>query len=215
MDTLAYILTKWNIGYSDLTKMPIEIPNTGRVDLARLFGELGFEIGAEIGVERGIFSETLCVNNQGVKLFCVDYWDWYDDYHHSMAKDGHLPRAYKQAQKRLKPHHNVVLVKDFSMRAVRKFEDGSLDFVYIDANHEMPWVMEDIVYWSDKVRSGGIVAGHDYIRFKNKKYVCHVIQATNLYTHAVGISPWFLLGTRAKEKGQIRDNSRSWFWVKP
>jgi len=214
MDTLDYILTKWNIDLEKQTRMPIEIPNVNRVDLARLFGELGFDVGAEIGVERGLYSETLCVNNQGLKLFCVDFWDWYDDYNHTIGKDGHLPRAYKQAQKRLKPH-NVVFVKDFSMRAVRKFENESLDFVYIDANHEMPWVMEDIVYWSEKVRPGGIVAGHDYIQFKNKKYLCHVINATHLYTYAMKIKPWFLMGTKAKIKGQIRDNSRSWFWVKP
>lgn len=211
-DTLQYILDKYNLDLEKRRKMPIEIPNTGRVDLAKLFGELGFKVGAEIGVEYGKYSEILLTSNHGLKLFCVDFWDSYPDYHHSI-NDGHLPDAFTRAKAVLKPH-NVTFIKNFSMRAVRQFKDESLDFVYIDANHEMPWVMEDIVHWSDKVRPGGIVAGHDYIEFKNKKYTCHVKQATHLYTHAMKISPWFLLGTKAKIAGQTRDNCRSWFWVK-
>lgn len=212
METLAYILDRWQIDPTAYKRMPIEIPNAGRTDLAKLFGELGFKIGAEVGVERGIFSEVLCTHNYGLKLFCIDYWDSYPEYLHPI-NDGHLAGTYKQAKDRLKPH-DATLIKKFSMDAVRDFKNESLDFVYIDANHELPYVMEDIVYWSDKVRPGGIVAGHDWIKFKNKKYTCHVIEATKWYTHAAKISPWFLLGTRAKVPGQVRDNSRSWFWVK-
>ena len=48
------------------------------------------------------------------------------------------------------------------MDAVKDFADRSLDFVYIDANHEPQFVEEDIREWSKKVKVGGIVSGHDY-----------------------------------------------------
>jgi hypothetical protein len=37
-----------------------------------------------------------------------------------------------------------------------------MDFVYIDARHDYESVKEDLHAWFDKVRPGGILAGHDY-----------------------------------------------------
>lgn len=212
MDTLKFILDKWDID-PDQPKMPIEIPNVGRNDLAKLFGELGFKVGAEIGVLTGLYSEVLCTNNQGVQLFCVDPWAGYPGYSKVPIRKRTWGSAYIEAKSRLKPY-NTTLVRKTSMRALKYFENESLDFVYIDANHELPYVMDDIIWWSEKVRPGGIVAGHDYIKFKGKRHTCHVIEATHWYTYLKGIKPWFLLGTKAKIKGQTRDISRSWFWVK-
>lgn len=48
-------------------------------------------------------------------------------------------------------------------KAVSLFEDGSLDGVFIDADHTYEAVKKDIENWTPKVRSGGILAGHDYI----------------------------------------------------
>ena len=91
------------------------------------------------------------------------------------------------------------------MDAVKDFEDGSLDFVYIDGNHDFKNVANDIVEWQKKVRVGGIVAGHDYRRHKpHLTYQCHVVDVVNAYTYAFGINPWFVL------QG---DKSPSWFWV--
>lgn len=39
----------------------------------------------------------------------------------------------------------------------------SLDFVYLDARHDYESVVEDLEAWFDKVRPGGILAGHDYL----------------------------------------------------
>jgi predicted O-methyltransferase YrrM len=37
-----------------------------------------------------------------------------------------------------------------------------LDFVFIDANHSYAAVTEDLMHWTPAVKSGGLVAGHDY-----------------------------------------------------
>lgn len=42
------------------------------------------------------------------------------------------------------------------------YDDASLDFVFIDADHGYHAVAQDIDAWRPKVRSGGILAGHDY-----------------------------------------------------
>ena len=101
------------------------------------------------------------------------------------------------------------------MDIVKTLKDDSLDFVYLDANHEDPYITEDIVEWSKKVRSGGILAGHDYFRQRGRaEHQYKVIEATNKYAEENGIKPWFILGSAAKTPGLVRDASRSWFWVK-
>ena len=49
-----------------------------------------------------------------------------------------------------------------SNEAVKQFKNKSLDFVYIDANHNKEFVKEDIEIWYPKVKIGGIIGGHDY-----------------------------------------------------
>jgi hypothetical protein len=49
-----------------------------------------------------------------------------------------------------------------SEKAILKFPDNSLDFVYIDGDHSYDAVLLDIILWHRKVKDGGILAGHDY-----------------------------------------------------
>jgi hypothetical protein len=197
--------------------MPTEIPNVGRVEgypsLAGLFRELGFKTGAEIGTERGIYARELCEQNPGVHLYCVDMWKVYPFYRDYSNNQGKLDRYHEEWTQRMKPY-NATAINKSSMEAVKDFADGSLDFVYIDANHELPFVVQDIFYWSRKVRAGGIISGHDYYETKSVKSRCHVVPAVTAYTRAFWIRPWFVLGTKAINPGEVRERSRSWMWVK-
>lgn len=49
-----------------------------------------------------------------------------------------------------------------SLEAVKAFDDGSLDLVFIDGSHLEPDVRDDITAWRPKVRPGGLLSGHDY-----------------------------------------------------
>jgi hypothetical protein len=218
MNTLEYILKKFNLSYSRRTQMPLELPNYGRNNLAELFYELGFTSGVEIGAEAGVYSEILCKANPNLKLYSVDPWKIYGDYRNHVDEKN-LQNAYEKAKVRLAPY-NCELIKAFSMDAVKLFEDDSLDFVYIDGNHDFPNVTNDIHEWSKKIRKGGIVSGHDFMNFKSNRdklghetrmHVCAVVPA---YTRAYEIRPWFVVGAQAKIPGTIRDTSRSWMWVK-
>jgi hypothetical protein len=52
-----------------------------------------------------------------------------------------------------------------SVDASRMYEDGSLDFVMLDADHTLQSVRDDIAHWWPKVQKGGVLAGHDFSHY--------------------------------------------------
>jgi len=192
---------------------PRDIPNVGRDDLAQLFASLNFTRGVEVGTELGYYAETLCQANPQLDLHCVDPYFAYREYrdHKSQTK---LDAMFEQAQARLAPYH-VTFHRLMSTAAYVDFADGSLDFVYLDANHSLPYVIADIHAWLPKVKRSGIFAGHDYIRRNNgKRYQCHVVEAVYAYTQSYMIQPYFILGAKNDPIGHGREAIRSFFWVK-
>ncbi len=213
-DILNYILNKYNVASEG--KMPVEIPDTGRLDLAKLFHELGFKVGAEIGVGDGSYSKTLFETNPGVKMYGVDVWKIYDNYTAYFTET--IAQYYEEVRRYFAPFPNYEIIKELSVDAVKRFDDNSLDFVYIDSNHQEPYITQDITEWSKKVRPGGIISGHDYcsgIKAENGTRYFDVIKATQKYAADNDIKPWFVLGLGERFPGIIKDRSRSWFWIKP
>lgn len=217
MDALTYIGSKFDLdkeiasARAGTLRSPIEIPNTNRETLARLLYLLEARRGVEVGVERGAYSEVLCREIPGVQLFCVDAWKahrGYRDHVNQQKLDG----FYIETQDRLRPFKSATLIRQFSVEAAKAFQDESLDFVYIDAAHDLPSVIADLAAWSKKVRPGGIIAGHDYARHKWPNQI-HVVYAIQAWTQAYDIRPWFVLGRSAKVEGELRDDARSFFWV--
>lgn len=209
MDTLNYIRDKYQIG----DKGVIEVPDVDRVDLARLFGELGFKVGAEIGVECGLYSKVL-LESCHAHLFSVDPWKAYKGYREHVSQEK-LDGFYQKTKQYLSMYSGRnTIVRKFSNEAAKDFGDGTLDFVYIDGNHEFRHVVNDIADWYPKLRKGGILAGHDYIRRKNADYLMGVIPAVNGYCDAYNISPIIIFGRKAVIEGEKRDRTRSWLIVK-
>lgn len=212
MNTLDYILKKLNITYDEKTQMPIKIPNFGRDNLAALFAELNFKKGAEIGVCDGDFSEVLAKNNPQMKLFSIDPWQPLPEYHDYRSKEI-FKQMFVNATLKLEKYTNCEMVQKLSAEAVNDFKDESLDMVYIDANHRLEFVINDISVWLPKIKNGGIIAGHDYLEITKSSHT-HVLEAVNAYTKSYDIKPWFVLGRDAKIRGEVRDKRRSWMWVK-
>lgn len=57
----------------------------------------------------------------------------------------------------------AVMIRELSEDAARLFANGSLDFVYIDADHSHDGTLQDVLRWAPKVKRGGVLAGHDYL----------------------------------------------------
>lgn len=174
-----------------------------RQDLARLFASMGYQQGAEIGVWAGEFSEVICQANPGLHLTCVDPWQEYKKYNEKKNNQRRMEIAYSEACARLASFHTTVL-RMTSLQAADQIPDGSLDFVYIDANHQEPFISQDLAAWVPKVRRGGIVAGHDYHTNPKKPWLQEVKPAVDAFTKANGIAPWYVLAA---------DKAPSYFWM--
>lgn len=215
-DTLRYIVKRYDINRRQ--EKPIPLNFSRKVELPRLFRRLGFKNGAEIGVRDGKYSEILCNAIPDLKLYCVDPWTAYQGYIELKGDKGQivLNEQFKITIERLEKL-NCEIIKDTSMNAINVFPDNSLDFVFIDGNHSLPYIIDDIAAWTKKVRIGGIISGHDYwssingrryskgIAKKDLPKLCQVKDAVDCWTRANKINTWFTL---------VKDSCPSWMWVK-
>lgn len=179
-----------------------------KYELIKKFNELGYKNGAEIGVSQGHLSEAMFKAIPGLHLFCVDSWLSYPGVRRWMPSNERANNYFEIAKARLAPY-NATIIRKFSMDAAGEIPNGSLDFVYIDANHAFDYVMEDLIHWSRKVRKGGIVSGDDYFHFKG----AGVIEAVDTYTKAHGIT--FQLTDPYPEQIQDRGTQEqpSFWWM--
>lgn len=176
------------------------VPGFTRQKLAQLFAERGLTRGAEVGVADGRFSRVLCEAIPGLQLLCVDPYLKYQDNPRGGPQEQH-DRNWGIAHERLHGF-DVRFVREMSLDAVKDVPLGSLDFVYIDGNHEFEFAVNDLIHWSKRVRAGGIVSGHDLYEFPKRK--AGVVEAVDAYTRAHGVSDW-----------KICDECEpSFFWVK-
>lgn len=99
-------------------------------------------------------------------LYLVDPYVLYDDYeegksHYGIDQDP-LSIAKEEAFTRLeKSSKKISFIFKKSLDALEDIPDG-LDFVYIDGNHDESFVKEEIFSYYRKLRSGGIIGGHDF-----------------------------------------------------
>jgi hypothetical protein len=55
----------------------------------------------------------------------------------------------------------AIIIKDSTDNAVKRIQDNTLDFVFIDADHSSEAVERDIRNWHPKIKDKGWIIGHD------------------------------------------------------
>lgn len=120
-----------------------------RTTLAELVRTQGWRSGVELGVDKGILFGQLLKTNPGLTLVGVDIFPDRERSH----------RAFDYAREY---DARARLVESTTRQASETIADGSIDFVFIDADHSYDAVLDDIACWQPKVRAGGWLGGHDY-----------------------------------------------------
>lgn len=117
----------------------------------------------EVGVRDGYFFKTILSGEFVRSAWAVDIWD---DYFVSSQNDIGTPRervreAYERFVETYKKDKRVKVLKMDSAVAHEHINE-ELDFVYIDGDHTYFAVKRDLNNFWDKLRVGGVLAGHDY-----------------------------------------------------
>lgn len=161
-----------------------------RTGLLDLFNEKGFSVGVEVGTDRGGYARNILDRMPGVELYTIDPWIPYNEGDEVKDKEK-MVEIENDARRRLSNYLNCTIVKDTSINVASVFDDESVDFVFIDGDHEYKGVKEDIEAWTPKVKKGGIICGHDYKKDDFRKY--GVIEAVNEYCEKNNIETLYIL----------------------
>lgn len=190
--------------------LPYMIHGSSRSELPGFFVRRGYKVGAEIGVYLGKYSEEFC--KAGLRMYAIDPWKAFGGQGRTQRSQENQDNHFAETTKRLAPY-NCTLIRKPSMEAVHQFKNRTLDFVYIDGDHSLPHIINDIWWWSSKVRSGGIISGHDYFCTAPhaRNTVVHVQPAVDLIVKVLGIESYWIFGGA----GKYMDGCLSWMWIKP
>jgi hypothetical protein len=125
-------------------------------------------VGAEVGVRVGQNATYILDNFNFKKFLLIDGFNEYidtDGFYSQERQDTLFIRLTDiiGSISLFKRFENVIeIMKMDSLEAAEIVKDNELDFVYIDANHDYEFVKKDLDVWKNKVKSGGIIGGHDY-----------------------------------------------------
>ncbi len=115
-------------------------------------------IAVEIGVFFGYNARDINKDLNILKFYLIDPYEKYENYKNDGAYNL-LEKAKKNAHK-INKKKNIIWIEEFSEKAINKI-DEKIDFLYIDGNHEYKYVKKDLELYWNKIKKGGIMAGHD------------------------------------------------------
>jgi predicted O-methyltransferase YrrM len=125
----------------------------------------------EVGVWKGMSAAYMAVEiiNSGKKIRfdCIDTWEGSEEHIDPkspfyepllLQKDG----LYNHFLSNIEPVKDVInVIRKSSLDASLDYEDKSINCVFIDAAHDYDNALKDINAWLPKIKSGGILTGHD------------------------------------------------------
>jgi lipopolysaccharide biosynthesis glycosyltransferase len=165
----------------------------------RLHGE-----GVEVGVYLGEFSEVLLRDSPLSVVHSVDPWKAFDraEYRDKLnASVDEQEDRYQRTRERLQQFgERSVILRSFSAEASEQFRDNSLDFVFIDANHDFEHCSEDLRLWWPEIREGGVMAGHDFF---------DAVRGGGVYGVKTAVHTFF--GTQGVRVRSTWESCPSWF----
>lgn len=114
------------------------------------------EVGSLIGFSTSLFAQYF------EKIYSIDpYISGYDDGDRN-SDNFRLRLAEFLFHLRFIDSPNVIQYNLKSSDACSKFEDESLDFIYLDAGHNFDAVDRDIKCWKKKLKKGSYMGGDDW-----------------------------------------------------
>lgn len=141
----------------------MNIQRCSGIGLGDLLKDKSNPIGIEIGCSEGDTTCFLLESNQTLKITSIDPYVAYQDWNRSTLSD--RPAMYDHTMRRMQSYitqGRFEMIRDYSDNAIDRFEDESLDFIFIDGLHTYEQVKLDCNNYYRKLKSGGLFSGHDF-----------------------------------------------------
>lgn len=122
------------------------------------------EIGCWKGRSTAFLAVEILNSGKNIRLDCVDTWLGSQEPKHIADKSVQNGTLFDEFLRNIAPvSDRIDVLRLPSVEAAARFEDFSLDFVMIDAAHDFQNVLADINAWWPKIKTGGTMAGDDYL----------------------------------------------------
>jgi len=133
---------------------------------SKIIRENGFKKCAEVGIGYGFHANEILTNTNIEKLYLIDPVKYYPDdvFAQDIMNFGGFDLLFKNIKKYLSIYESryTLFRKESITVSNYEIEDGSLDAVFIDADHSYEAVSQDLQFWWKKLRIGGWLLGDDY-----------------------------------------------------
>lgn len=114
------------------------------------------EIGSHMGESTMLFASSNIFN----KIYTIDPHDGVEEFNE--RENITWGEVINEYELNTRYFDNIELISDYSYNVVDRFDDNSIDFIYIDGRHDYESVKRDLKLYLPKLKVNGIVGGHDY-----------------------------------------------------
>ena len=130
-------------------------------------GAVFVEVGVSLGRSALYLASRIRRSGKKIRLYAVDRWDgWLNTECQSEAPPTEAEDVFGQFignMRRAGDEDVIFPLKMLSEQAASLFENGTLDFVFLDSDLRYEAVRRDLEAWFPKVKRRGVLGGHDYL----------------------------------------------------
>lgn len=138
---------------------------------AKFVSDICIKIHSGIVVELGVFAgrstavmASIC-KQKDIEYYAIDNFSGSANKNDEATKhqqNRDIRKLFETNMKIMKLTDSMMVIQTDSIKAATLFEDDTVDFCFIDADHAPQAVQKDIEAWWSKIKKGGFIAGHDY-----------------------------------------------------
>ena len=114
------------------------------------------EIGSYMGESTMLFASSNIFN----KIYTIDPHDGIEEFNE--RENITWGEVINEYELNTRYFDNIELISDYSYNVVYRFDDNSIDFIYIDGRHDYESVKRDLKLYLPKLKLNVIIGGHDY-----------------------------------------------------
>lgn len=148
------------------------------------------EIGSFAGLSAFVLARGLIASgNREARIYCVDLWEssvQVPEYRSlDFVRDNRMFEEFMANIERNGLSEFIIPVKGNSIEVAGRFQDESIDLLFVDGDHSFEGVYNDLQHWFPKVKPGGVIIGHDCVPGSGARRALELFVSKHALTYKV------------------------------